>query len=360
MNYSILLSPMKIGNLILQNRIVMPPLVTSLAEDDGLITKAHQEHYKRSEGPGLMIVEGTAVLPEGRINRRQLGIYSDRHIEGLALLAQIIHAGGAAAGIQIHHAGATAFKDTWKKRHKQIVAIMLRLGKQQLITSGLRRIRNAFKVAARRAVEAGFDVIEIHGAHGYIFSQFLSPLKNWRIDRYGGRIENRRRLLLEVYREIYSEVAGRALVTCRLGVADGHKGGLTLPEGLSTALILENEGAKILDVSNGSGIPSNVRPDGSQYSGRLHLARAAKLVLTIPVIGGGGIRHPDLAEQALKDGMADLIYVGRGILADPAWARKTIEGKTRSIVLCKECRHCFHHTDSSKCPARIKQSIGKG
>lgn len=355
MIYSNLLSPLKIGNIIVPNRIVMPPLVTYLAEDDGMITPAHQEHYKQSSGPGLVIVEGTAVLPEGRISNRQLGIYSDGHIEGLARIARIIHESGAVAGIQIHHAGATAFREKWKKRQNQFIAIIFRLAKQQLMVSGLKRIRDAFKVAARRAVEADFDIIEIHGAHGYLFSQFLSPLKNWRIDRYGGRLENRRRLLLEVFREIYSEVAGRALVTCRLGLADGHKRGLTLAEGLSTALMLENEGARILDVSNGSGIPS-IHSEGRPYSGRLKLARAAKLALTIPVVGGGGVRHPDVAEQALQDGMADLIYVGRGILADPGWAQKTIEGKPESIVLCRGCQPCFHHTDASKCPARRKQS----
>jgi 2,4-dienoyl-CoA reductase-like NADH-dependent reductase (Old Yellow Enzyme family) len=355
-NYSLLLAPFRIGNLTLPNRIVMPPMVTFLAKDDGLITPAHIDHYKRSSGPGLVIVEGTAVLPEARVSKRQLGIYSDRHIEGFAQLAQIIHASGAVAGIQLYHAGAVAFQEKWRQKYIRIIGILFRLGQQHLMVSGLQRIREAFKVAARGAVMAGFDIVEIHGAHGYLFSQFLSPLKNWRIDRYGGKLENRRRFLLEVYRDVCSEVAERALATCRLGVADGHKGGLSLSEGLSTAFVLEKEGAKLIDVSSGSGTPSHVRPEGSPYSSGLHLARAAKQALSIPVIGGGGVRHPDHAEQALQDRMADLIYVGRGILADPAWAQKTIEGKPDSIVLCRDCRVCFHYTDPSTCPVRRKQS----
>ncbi|MDD2320300.1 MAG: NADH:flavin oxidoreductase [Geobacteraceae bacterium] len=352
MKYSLLLTPLQINQLNLPNRIVMPPMVTFLAKDDGLVTQAHLDHYERSAGPGLIIVEGTAVLPEGRVSKRQLGIYSDRHIDGLTQLARNIKTNGAVAAIQIHHVGATAFAITQKQKYQQLPMILFRLLKQQLMTAGLFRIQEAFQNAARRAIEAGFDIVELHGAHGYLFSQFLSPLKNWRLDQYGGSLENRRRLLLEVFRATYRLAADKALVTCRLGIADGHRRGLSLSDGLSTAALLEREGAKLLDVSCGSGTPDYLRPEKSRYSDRLHLAHRAKSVLQIPVIGGGGIRHPDLAEQALEDGMADLIYIGRGILADPSWARKTVEGKAESIVLCRGCRPCFHLTDSSRCPAR--------
>lgn len=354
--HQFLLSPTKIGGLTAANRIVMPPMVIYQAGDDGLVTRKHVEHYKLCAGPGLVIVEGTAVLPEGRISRRQLGIYSERHVEGLCQLSKVIHENGAIAGIQIHHAGALAYIEKKGSRSKRLMLAILRWGRQQLMVSNLKRIREAFKAASRRAVEAGFEIIEIHAAHGYLFSQFLSPLKNWRIDRYGGKIENRRRLLFEVFQDIRSEVAGKALVTCRLGVADGHRRGLPLSEGLSTASELEKEGAEVLDISSGSGTPSNIRPQGSPFSGRLHLARAAKLALSIPVIGGGGIFHPDLAERALREGMADMIFVGRGILADPAWAQKTIEGRPEAIVPCRTCNGCFYYSDSTKCPARKKLS----
>jgi NADPH2 dehydrogenase len=351
-NDSLLLTPLKIDHLTLPNRIVMPPMVTYLSGDDGAVTPAHLEHYKRCSGPGLMIVEGTAVSPEGRISRRQLGIYSDRHIEGLASLARIIHGNGAVAGIQIHHAGATAFTRKENKQYQHIMTILFRLFKQQITVSSLHRIREAFRNAGRRAVEAGFDIVELHAAHGYLFTQLLSPLKNWRIDRYGGSPKNRRRYLLEVFGTVQSEVKGRALVVCRLGIADGHRGGLSLSEGLAAASMLEKNGMKLLDASCGSGTPGYVRPAKSRYSGRLHLAREAKMRVRIPVIGGGGIREPKLAELALQDGMADLIYVGRGMLADPGWARKVMEGKPESIALCQDCKACAHFTDSSRCPAR--------
>ncbi len=358
--YPLLSAPLSIGNLVLTNRIVLPPMVIFRAADDGLVTPAHIEHYRSSTGPGLMIVEGTAVLPEGRIDRRQLGIFNDHHIDGLAQLAKIIHAGGAVAGIQIHHAGALAFLETGKRGIKRTASALFRLGRQQFKTSGLRRIREAFGAATRRAIEAGFDIIEIHGAHGYLFSQFLSPLKNWRIDRYGGELDNRRRLLLEVYQEVHSKVVGRALATVRLGVADGYRGGLKLADGLSTASVLEKCGAELLDISSGSGTCPSVKPEGSPFSDRLHLAREAKQALSIPVIGGGGVRHPDLAEKALREGMADLIYVGKGMLADPAWARKTIEGRPETIVPCLACGPCFFYSDSTKCPALKKRERGTG
>ena len=271
--YDLLLSPLRIQGLTLPNRIVMPPMVTFLAGDDGMVTRAHRDHYGQSAGPGLMMVEGTAVLPEGRIDRRQLGIWSDQHIEGLSEVANTIHSTGAVAGIQIHHAGATAFAEARGPRaYRRIPPILARLLVQQFGTSSLARISDAFRDAGRRAAEAGFDVIELHAAHGYLFSQFLSPAKNWRVDRYGGSIENRSRFLVEVFRAVQEGVAGRALVTARIGVVDRHKHGLTLSDGLSVALRLEDEGAPLLSISCGSGIPDSVRPEGSPYSPRMHLA----------------------------------------------------------------------------------------
>lgn len=333
----------------------MPAMVTSLASDDGFVTHGHLEHYKRCCGPGLVMVEAAAVSPEGRIGTRQLTIHTDLHTEGFARIARILHAGGAVVGIQLHHAGATAFAaETPKRRRRDMVAIALRWLRLQATVSGLDQIRDAFRTAARRAAEAGADIVEIHAAHGYLFTQLLSPLKNRRMDRYGGCHENRQRFLLEVYRTVSDEIRGKALVTCRLGVTDGSPLGLSLSDGLSTARALEKEGVKVLDVSSGSGNPRNIGPRPSRFSARLHLAREAKGVLRIPVIGGGGIRHPDLAEQALKGGMADLIWVGRGMLADPAWARKTVEGKPESISLCCGCSGCSHFTDASRCPAHIQ------
>jgi NADPH2 dehydrogenase len=349
MSYKKLLEPFRIAGLKLPNRIVMPPLISLGANEAGEVTERHIEHYRNSVGPGLMIVEVTAVLPEGRVSQRQLGIYSDRHREGLARLAGIIHESGAAAGIQLHHAGLKAFQGPWieTEAHSDDTRQA-----PDLARIDLRRIGQAFVTAARRAASAGFDVIELHNAHGYLLSQLLSPLTNNRKDRYGGSLENRQRFLFETLRAVQDAVGSDALITCRLGAADGRPGGLTLDEGCDTASRLEEEGVRILDISGGVEGAPDIRPANSAYSSILHLARAIKGQVSIPVIGVGGIRTPERAEQALEDEMADLVAIGRGILADPAWARKTIANEPHTISICRECTPCFHFTEPVRCPAR--------
>lgn len=332
----------------------MPPMVTYLAGDDGVATPEHIVHYEDAAGPGLIMVEGTAVLPEGRVDRRQLGIYRQSHVEGLATLAEVIHRSGAVAGIQLHHAGATAFAESRGRRaHRRLPPTLVRLARQQMGTAGLGKIRDAFRDAARRAVDAGFDIIEVHAAHGYVFSQFLSPLTNRRIDRYGGKLENRARLLIDVFTAVSEEVSGSALVTVRLGVADQDPRGLTLADGLWVARRLEDEGALLLSISHGRGTPPGpLDREECPYSSLLQLARSARSALRIPVTGGGGVRTPDLAERALQDGMADFIFVGRGMLADPGWARKALEGRQHEIVLCQVCSPCRWFDNRRLCPAR--------
>ena len=267
----------------------------------------------------------------------------------------MIHKNGAVAGIQIHHAGALAFQEKWKPEPLRRFIKYWLLAKQQLMISRLRHIQNAFESAAVRAVIAGFDIIELHAAHGYLFSQFLSRSKNWRMDRYGRRVEDRRRFLLEVYQGVHSSVGEKALVICRLGVADRCSRSLALSDGIATASELEKIGAQLLDISSGGGVPKGIRTEGSPFSGMLHLAKAVKSAVSIPVIGGGGIHDPNLAEKALQDDFVDLVAIGRSMLADPSWAQKIIAGRPESIVVCRECRVCYHHTASSRCPARKKQ-----
>jgi len=157
--YPLLLSPIRIGNLVLSNRIVMPPMFTNLSDGQGDVTQAHIGHYEKRPGPGLVIVENAAVLPEGRLNTRQLGIYADRHIKGLSALAKIIHANGSAAGIQIHHAGMLSLSKEMEDPRRRRITIAGRFFRQQFAGPGLMKIREAFQAAARRALEAGFDIV---------------------------------------------------------------------------------------------------------------------------------------------------------------------------------------------------------
>jgi len=359
MRCSTLLSPTKIGNLPIKNHIVMPPLVIWKSDSSGEVKDVHLKHYASCAGPGLMIVEATAVSREGKLHANQLGIFSDLQIEGLARLAAIISETGAVPGIQIHHAGSLATpKSTWglPPVAPSVDGIRSPVSKEcrTLSISEIKRIQDDFVSGALRAVEAGFKVIELHGAHGYLISQFLSPLTNTRSDRYGGSLENRQRFIIETYRKCRRAVGEKAVVSCRLGVIDQDNRGLSLDQGIRTACRLEQEEAPLLHISCSLNVPESVCPEGSRFSALMHLAEAVRARVDIPVIGVGGIVDPLDAEEALTQGMADFIAVGRGILADPQWAAKTVQGRADLINPCLRCPSCHWYKTPNKCPVRIK------
>jgi 2,4-dienoyl-CoA reductase-like NADH-dependent reductase (Old Yellow Enzyme family) len=224
------------------------------------------------------------------------------------------------------------------------------------------RIIDDFARAAVRVVRAGFEVIELHGAHGYLGSQFLSPRSNRRTDRWGGSIGNRTRFLAEavsaVRDAVSEELARRAslddgrpaaaagvpgsfgvAVSVRLGVAESE-GGLTLQEGIRAAQLLEECGADAVHVSHGGSIPADLVAQGAPRSPLLEMARRVKRAVSVPVIGVGGVRSPKEANELVASGVVDLVAVGRAQLADPGWAVKSLSGR------------CWHFTDMTKCPAR--------
>ena len=310
-----------------------------------------------------MIVEATAVSPEGRLAASQLGIWSAHHVEGLAGLAQVIHRSGAMAGIQIHHAGNRAtLKHTYGEA-PLVPSITERspAGAREMTQGDIDRVIEAFAAGTQRAVRARYDYIELHGAHGYLVSQFLSPRANTRTDRWGGSLENRMRFGLEIYRAAHDAADGRAAVAVRLGLADGYPGGLGTDDGLAAARELAALGCPILHVSHAGTLPEGIVPDGSPFSATMHLAELVKSSVPVAVIGVGGIFTPDEAEAALRAGLADLVAVGRGLLADPGWAEKAIAGLSEDIELCVDCKPlCFHFREPQKCPARQRLAARNG
>jgi len=349
-------SPLRLGAIEVPNRIVMPPMVVWQAAADGTVTPSILEHYRRSAGPGMVIVEATVVSPEGRLAREQIGAFEDRHVEGLARIARIIHDAGAAASIQLHHAGrSTNLENTFGAPLLAPSAVPAKdIVPEALDEAGIERILSCFASAARRAADAGFDAVEIHGAHGYLGSQFLSPLANRRGDRWGGSLENRARFVREAARRMREAVRGRLAVSCRLGAADGESGGLTVEEGVQVARWLEADGMPFIHVSAGIGSPPKLAPDGSPWSDRLLLGAAVKKSVRVPVIGLGGIVHPDQAEQSLAEGLVDLVGVGRAMLADPSWAAKSLAGRDADIIRCRQCPRCHHFRHAERCPARLE------
>jgi len=355
MTYAHLSSPFTAGTLRIPNRIVMPPMVQWIAPPDASVTPPSVSHYACTKGPGLVIVEATTVAPEGRLSADQLGIFEDRHVGGLRALAEVIHANGAKAAIQIHHAGRnTRTKGGFFGFPLVAPSAINPDGEtpRELTEEGIERIIHCFAAAARRAQEAGFDAVEVHAAHGFLFSQFLSPLANRRTDRWGGSLENRARFLMETLSRIRKETTGGILTWCRLGPVDGTPGGLTLDEGLEVARWLKADGAPLIHVSQGMGGLPVFAPPGSPWCDRVHLGALVKKAVGIPVICVGEIRRPLEAEQAVAEGLADLVAVGRGMLADPSWAEKTLKGAPDSIHYCRNCKDCRHFIDARTCPAR--------
>ena len=266
--------PITIGRQTLPNRIVMPPLVIWQSDRTGLVTDAHLDHYRRSAGPGLVIVEATAVSPEGRLARTQLGIWSDEQTGGLSRLAGEIRSGGAVAGIQIHHAGgSTDLERTWGE--PPLVPSLLpssQDGAAELRPVDIERIIGAFRSAVRRAVDAGFGYVELHGAHGYLISQFLSPATNQRTDRWGGSAEHRRRFLVECVRAAREEIdrtGSRTLLAVRLGAAASGARLLSVDEGLEAARAAVDAGCDLIDVSNAGPIDDELGA-GEMQTHNLH------------------------------------------------------------------------------------------
>ncbi len=326
-----LLDPLKVKGLILQNRIVMPPMATELATENGEVTDQLVKHYvDRCEKVGLIIVEHSYVSKEGKLSPRQLGIYDDKLIEGLARLAREIKKHGAIAAIQINHAGGKASSKITGLKPIAPSSIIVPGGAEEpseMTLADIERVQEAFEKAAIRAIKAGFDAVEIHGAHGFLLNQFLSPITNKRLDAYGGTLEKRMRFPLEIVERI-RETIGDHLLLYRLGADDMTPGGLTIEESKKFAVKLEKTGVDIIDVSGGL---CGSRPEKLTTQGYfVPLAEKIKSVVDIPVIGVGGIKDPQFADKVVREGKVDLVAIGRAMLADPKWALKAVK-KLRKI-----------------------------
>lgn len=294
----------------------MAPMCMYSAKEDGLVTPFHLVHYAtRAAGQiGLILLEATAVVPEGRISSNDLGIWDDAHIEGLQQLVINMQAYGAKAGIQLAHAGrkatvegeifapsAIAFSDAYKTPSEMTLA-------------DIDDVIEAFKQAAVRARQAGFDVLEIHGAHGYLISEFLSPATNKRSDQYGGSQENRYRLLRQVIDAIRSVWEGPLLV--RVSAEDYAQDGTTMEDFIVFSRWMKLQGIDLVDVSTGGVVQADIHP----FPGyQVPHAEAIKLGANIPTGAVGLITIAQHAEEILQNNRADLIFLGRVLLREPYW-----------------------------------------
>lgn len=352
-----LLSTLKLDDTIFPNRIVMAPLATWFADESGKVNEKHLKHYGERKKAGLQIVEATVVSPEGRLAATQLGLFDDSQIEGHKKLASLIQENGSVPGIQIHHAGGKAsLKSTYGLLPLVPSKEVIKEGKEcrEITVEDIHRIQRDFSRAAERAVESGYKYIELHGAHGYLGTQFLSPITNKRKDGYGGSLTGRQRFLLELYSLVEKAVEGKAIVSVRLGVAE--KDGLTLEEGIDTAEKLKAMGLKIINVSSAHSVPKGEMQIDERFSPLLNLGAVVKKETGLTVIGVGGLKKAEEAELAVESGLVDMTALGRAILCDPRWAERTVSGKADEIELCINCHPCKWFTEPEKCPVRKKRA----
>lgn len=331
---SLLFSTYQFKNLSLKNRIVMSPMcMYSCPNKDGQVMNWHKTHYtSRAVGQvGLIILEASAVTPQGRISEQDLGVWSDEHVQGLSELVTLVHEHDAKIGIQIAHAGRksevtgpiiapSAIK--FNEHYKTPLEMNLDMIKETVA---------AFGAAAKRSKEAGFDCLEIHGAHGYLISEFLSPLTNQRTDEYGGSAANRYRFLHEVIEEVRKYWTGPLLV--RVSSSDYHPDGNTIDDMIYFAKQMKKQHVDLIDCSSGGIVPAAIQP----YPGyQVPFAEALKREAEIATGAVGLITSSLQAEEILQNKRADLIFLGRELLRNPYWPRSAAEDLGISIPSSKQ------------------------
>jgi 2,4-dienoyl-CoA reductase-like NADH-dependent reductase (Old Yellow Enzyme family) len=332
---SILFTPLSVGGLELANRIVIAPMCQYSAVD-GRMTDWHLIHlgHLALSGAALLTIEATAVLPEGRITYGDVGLWDDATEAAMGrVLEGVRHCSDVPIAIQLAHAGRKASTEIPWKGGAQIPpdlpngwqtvapsAVPFEGGEQSpaaLDRAGLARVRDAFVAAAQRAARLGIHVVQIHGAHGYLLHEFLSPLSNRRDDEYGGSMENRMRFPLEVFDAVRAAFPAERAVTMRVSGTDWVEGGWSIDETVAFAQALEARGCAAVHVSSGGLDPAQRIPVGPSY--QVPLARAVKAATRMPVIAVGLITGFDQAEAVVGTGDADLIALARTILYNPRW-----------------------------------------
>lgn len=336
---SLLFDPFDIRGFRLRNRIVVSPMCQYSAADDGRVTDWHRVHLgsRAVGGAGLVFTEATAVTARGRISPTDLGIWEDGQVEGLASLAELIHASGAAAGIQLAHAGAKA--DVPGGGVAPTAAPLLdHAAPEELTAGGVRSVVAAFAAGARRARAAGFDVIEVHGAHGYLLNQFLSPLTNTRTDEFGGDDRRRARVLLDVVDAVRGSWGGPLFT--RLSAEEYADGGNHVEESVATSRLLAKAGVDLVDASSGG-----IAAQGPTAFPGYQTPLAARIRAEAGIATGavGMIDSPELAEYILRSGQADLVLLAREMLRDPYWPRRAAAalGDTGRLAVPQQYRRAW-------------------
>ncbi|MDI6761153.1 MAG: FAD-dependent oxidoreductase, partial [Candidatus Brocadiaceae bacterium] len=361
-----LFSPFKIGSMVVKNRIVMPAMETHLCDKEGFVTSEVISYYRARAkgGVGYITVENTSIDPAGRINDGMLCIHEDKYVDGLKLLVEEVHRAGGKVVIQLNHAGKEAltyFTGMESVSPSPIPSPLTRTVPRELAIPEIEAIVDKFAQGAERVFRAGADGIEIHMAHGYLVCQFLSTESNIRTDRYGGDTEGRAGFAVEIVQAIRSKVPKDFPVICRISADEYTEKGLKLEEGKVIARLLESAGTSALHVSacNSASAVYNIPCYYLEEGCFIHLASGIKSVVKVPVITVGRILRPEMAEEVLVGGKADLVSMGRSLIADPYWPKKVEEGRLEDIRPCISCNRCIESIVEERLVCTVNPCIGR-
>jgi len=357
-----LFRPFSLRSIEFSNRIAVSPMC-QYSCDDGFATDWHLVHLgaRAQGGAGLVLTEATAVLPEGRISSADLGLWRDEHIAQLARIVEFVHSQGARIGTQLAHAGRKAsMSPPWKDEHLLLaseggwqtvapsaVAFSSSYSKPEALdATGIAGVVDAFRQAALRAEAAGFDVVEIHAAHGYLLHQFLSPLANSRTDAYGGSLVNRMRLALEVVDAVRAVWPQHKPLLVRLSATDWVEGGWCIDDSVQLARHLREHGVDLVDTSSGGIAPGIRIPSEPGY--QVGFARKIRNEAGIKTGAVGQITEAEQAEAIIATEDADIILLGRALLRDPYWPLHAAERLGTEISWPKQYLRAAPHGSSAR------------
>ena len=365
MGYENLLSSYQIGTIALKNRMVMPPMQTSYADSKGFITDRQIDYYleRAKGGVGLIIFEHTGISTQGKASGNMTLISTDAHISGFTKLIDAVHNEGVKVVVQINHAGRQTSSKTTGIPIVAPSAIPDPVQKEmpwELSVDEIHTIVEAFSQAALRVKKSGADGVEIHMAHGYLLGEFLSPFANKRKDEYGGDLQKRAKAPVEVLRAVRKEVGPKFPIICRLSGDEFVEGGNGLENTKKIAQILEKEGVDLFDISAAlGGRPFNQLTYYADEGALFYLAQGIKSVVHVPVIGVGRVIRLDVAERILREGKADLVALGRTLIADPYMPRKMIDGNVEDVVYCISCNRCLQSLATGPLTCAVNPQVGR-
>lgn len=358
MPYPRLFKQFKVRDLLIPNRILMAPMGNNLADGQGIVTPRTMAYYleRARGGVGMIITEAVAVNLIGRHRAGGLSLFDSSHEDGMGRLVEAVHHEGSKVAIQLNHGGRLVDPNVSGGRAvgpSEIPAIPRTTPPSPLTVGEIEETILDFARAAQRAVALGFDAVEIHGAHGYLIHQFFSPRSNQREDQYGGGLEGRMRLHLEIARSVREAVGDHFPLISRISAEEYEDGGYPIKEALSLGKALRGAGVDILHVSAGT----TERPESSLYTIQpqalpegflIHFAERFRKEVGPPVIGVGRITSPELAERFLAEDRVDLVALGRGLLADPEWPNKAADKAKGPIRECIACNWCVQAISNQK------------